>query len=63
LNLDEAAPCDRQPKRTLALKRKKYHGRKEYKDTATILCSGDDGSENLYPVIVSKFEKPYCWKG
>jgi hypothetical protein len=63
LNLDEAALCDIQPKRTLALNRQKYHGRKEYKDRVTILCSDADGSENLLPVIVSKFEKPYCLKG
>jgi hypothetical protein len=47
-----------QPKRTAALKRQKYHGRKEYKDRVTILCSDADGSENLHPVIVRKFEKP-----
>jgi len=46
-----------QPRRTLALKRQKYHGRKEYKDRVTILCSNADGSDDLHPVIVSKFEK------
>jgi len=63
LNLDEAALCDMQPKRPLALKSQKCHGRKEYKDRMTILCSDADGSENLHSVIVSKFEKPYCLKG
>jgi hypothetical protein len=52
-----------QPKRTLALKRQKYHGRKENKERATILCSDADGSEHLHPVIVSKSEKLYCLKG
>jgi len=63
LNLDEAAPCDMQPKRPLALKRQKCHGRKEYKDRVTILCSDADGSENLHSVTVNKFENSYCLKG
>jgi hypothetical protein len=52
-----------QLKRTLALKRQKYYGRKENKARVTFLCSDADDSENLHPVIVSKFQKPYCWKG
>jgi len=52
-----------QPKRTLALKRHKCHGRKDYKDRVIILYSNADGSENLHSVTVSKFEKTYCLKG
>jgi hypothetical protein len=49
-----------QPKRILALKRQTEG---PWNEEVTILCSDADGSENLHPVIVSKFEKPYCLKG
>jgi hypothetical protein len=28
-----------------------------------LLCCNADGSEKLHPLIVRKFEKPYCLKG
>jgi len=42
LNLDEAAPCDMQPKRSLPLKRQTEM---PWKEGVTILCSDADGSE------------------
>jgi hypothetical protein len=64
-NMDETALFYYvQLKRMLYIKGKRCHGGKAYKDTVTVLlCCNADGSEKLWPLVVSKFEKPRCMKG
>jgi hypothetical protein len=64
-NMDETALFyNAQMKRTLGIKGERCHGGKAYKNRVTmLLCYNADGSENLRPLVVGKFEKPHCMKG
>lgn len=52
-----------QPEQTLLFKGESCHGGERSEDRLTVLlCTNEDGSEKLPPLVIGKFEKPRCFE-